>query len=112
MQRTIALLGMLLWAGFAAAQDRPAADPHACAPMGRSHEDQRGRRAPDATTGQAPGTERRPGEELSDKLARSEGVICPPDVDPKIRAPTPEGGRTPVIPPPGGPGGDPNLRPK
>jgi hypothetical protein len=50
---------------------------------------------------------------LSDKLARSDGVICPPDhVDPQIKAPTPQGGPMPVIPPPGSPGGDPNVHPK
>jgi hypothetical protein len=50
---------------------------------------------------------------LSDRLARSDGVICPPDhVDPEIKQPTPPGGPMPVIPPPGSPGGDPSLRPK
>ena len=33
-------------------------------------------------------------------------------VDPEIRAPTPDVGRTPVIPPPGSPGGDQSVRPK
>jgi hypothetical protein len=52
-------------------------------------------------------------EPLGDKLAKSDGVLCPPaGVDPEIRAPTPEGGKTPVIPPPGSPGGDPTVRPK
>jgi hypothetical protein len=52
-------------------------------------------------------------EPLGDKLARSDGVLCPPSgVDPEIRAPTPETGDTPVVPPPGGPGGNPNVRPK
>jgi hypothetical protein len=52
-------------------------------------------------------------EPLSDKLARSDGVLCPPaGIDPEIRAPTPEAGNTPVIPPPGSPGGDPTIRPK
>jgi hypothetical protein len=52
-------------------------------------------------------------EQLSDKLDRSEGVICPPaGVDPEIAAPPPGGGNTPVIPPPGSPGGDPSVRPK
>ena len=41
---------------------------------------------------------------LSDRLARSGGVICPPEhVDPEIRQPTPPGGAMPVIPPPGAP---------
>src|SRR3979411_1304395 len=48
-----------------------------------------------------------------DKLAKSDGVLCPPSgVDPEIRAPTPDTGNTPVIPPPGSPGGDPSVRPK
>ncbi len=52
-------------------------------------------------------------EPLGDKLARSDGVLCPPaGVDPEIRAPTPDTGNTPVIPPPGSPGGDPTVRPK
>jgi hypothetical protein len=51
---------------------------------------------------------------LSDKLARSGGVICPPQqVDPDMKAPTPPGGGTmPVIPPPGSPGGDQSVQPK
>jgi hypothetical protein len=52
-------------------------------------------------------------EALGDKLARSNGVLCPPlGVDPEIRAPTPETGDRPVIPPPGSPGGNPNVDPK
>jgi hypothetical protein len=55
----------------------------------------------------------KPAEPLGDKLARSDGVLCPPaGVDPEIRAPTPDAGNTPVIPPPGSPGGDPTIRPK
>jgi hypothetical protein len=53
------------------------------------------------------------GGNLSEKLARSDGVICPPEqVDPQIKAVTPPGGSMPVIPPPGSPGGDPNVHPK
>ena len=52
-------------------------------------------------------------EPLGDRLAKSDGVLCPPaGVDPEMRAPAPEVGKTPVIPPPGSPGGDPNVRPK
>jgi hypothetical protein len=59
-------------------------------------------------------SERRDGQgNLSDKLARSGGVICPPEhVDPEIKQPTPPGGAMPVIPPPGSPGGDPSIQPK
>ena len=50
---------------------------------------------------------------LSDKLARSGGVICPPkNVDPEIKQPAPPGGAMPVIPPPGTPGGDQSIQPK
>ena len=50
---------------------------------------------------------------LGDKLAKSDGVLCPPaGVDPEMHAPAPGGGNTPVIPPPGSPGGDPTVRPK
>ena len=53
------------------------------------------------------------GSNLSDKLARSNGVICPPsNLDHEIRAPTPPGGTMPVIPPPGAPGGDRSVQPK
>jgi hypothetical protein len=53
------------------------------------------------------------GSNLSDKLARSGGVICPPEqVDPAIKQPTPPGGAMPVLPPPGSPGGDPSVQPK
>jgi hypothetical protein len=52
-------------------------------------------------------------EPLSDQLAKSDGVLCPPaGVDPQMRAPTPDAGNMPVIPPPGSPGGDPTIRPK
>jgi hypothetical protein len=48
---------------------------------------------------------------LSDELSRSKGVICPPaEIDPSISAPG--RGVTPVIPPPGTPGGDPTIIPK
>ena len=104
MTRCVFILSLLLAAcGSAMAQDRPPAgiDPKACAPGERQATPREG----SATTGAA-------GENLSDKLARTDGVICPPDVDPQIKAPTPDAGKTPVIPPPGSPGGDPSVRPK
>jgi hypothetical protein len=52
-------------------------------------------------------------EPLGDKLAKADGVLCPPSgVDPEIRAPTPNTGDKAVIPPPGSPGGDSSVRPK
>jgi len=50
--------------------------------------------------------------DLSNKLSQSNGVICPPDVDQGMKAPTPNTGKMPVIPPPGSPGGNPNIQPK
>ena len=87
------------------AQTAPPAPANNCEPM-RPVPPQ-GTIAPEgSTTGRAT-------EPLGDKLARSNGVLCPPaGVDPEIRAPTPDAGNTPVIPPPGSPGGDPSLRPK
>jgi hypothetical protein len=80
------------------------AQAHNCAPTQSTPQ---GNIAPQGTTtGQS-------NEPLGDKLAKSDGVLCPPTgVDPEMRAPTPETGNTPVIPPPGSPGGDPSIRPK
>ena len=59
----------------------------------------------------APNTNKK--QSLSEHLAQSGGVICPPEnVDPEIKAPTPEGGKMPVIPPPGTPQNQPNVQPK
>jgi hypothetical protein len=76
-----------------------------CAPM--QPLPQSGAIVPDrTTTGQRT-------EPLGERLARSDGVLCPPPgVDPEIHAPAPDVGKTPVIPPPGSPGGDPTIRPK
>lgn len=56
-----------------------------------------------------------PGATLSDKLEKTGGVIKPPTgIDPGITAPAPvpNPGTTPVIPPPGSPGGNPTVQPK
>jgi hypothetical protein len=64
---------------------------------------------PGVTTGQAQSDS----APLSDQLAAGNGVLCPPaGVDPEIRAPTPDVGKMPVIPPPGSPGGDRSVQPK
>lgn len=50
---------------------------------------------------------------LSDKLARSGGIICPPTAgDSGMAVPPRDTGRMPVIPPPGTPGGDQSVKPK
>jgi hypothetical protein len=81
-------------------------DPRACEQPGQPEN----RGAP-STRGSAPTAGE--GPPLSDRLAQTDGVICPPKgIDPEIVAPTPDVGRMPVIPPPGSPGGDPTARPK
>ena len=67
-----------------------------------------------ATTGEGEPHNRAPApDNLSARLAQSDGVICPPPaVDPEMKLPTPQTGNMPVIPPPGSPGGDPSVRPK
>ena len=116
MKHSLLLFSLLMAAsGMAAAQAPPApATPPAqtappagagnCAPMQSTPQ---GNIAPQGTTtGQS-------SEPLGDKLAKSDGVLCPPTgIDPQMRAPTPDTGNTPVIPPPGSPGGDPTVRPK
>jgi len=49
----------------------------------------------------AQGKSNSPDQNLSSKLSRSNGVLCPPNVDPGMTAPTPNKGTMPVIPPPG-----------
>jgi hypothetical protein len=43
---------------------------------------------------------------------RTAGVICPPDIDPAMKAPTPKAGDKSVIPAPGTSGGNTNVQPK
>ena len=53
------------------------------------------------------------GRDLSQQLAQSGGVICPPPrTDPAMKKPAPGGGTMPVIPPPGSPGGPHSVEPK
>jgi soluble lytic murein transglycosylase-like protein len=51
--------------------------------------------------------------DLSDMLNASDGVIRPEsNIDPAMRKPAPAQGSTPIIPPPGSPGGPPGVEPK
>jgi hypothetical protein len=97
-----AISALLLWAGCVAATAQTSA-PKGSAP------------------GCAPGVaqnapslgQKDDGRPLSDQLAESKGVICPPaGVDPQMRQAPPEGGAMKVIPPPDSPGGNPNVQPK
>jgi hypothetical protein len=61
--------------------------------------------------GEPPTVGGRSSEPLSDKLAQSKGVICPPaGLDRDMQVTPPSGGHLKVIPPPGTPGGDPNIQ--
>lgn len=65
---------------------------------------------PDPSTGGA-----QPTEPLTKKLKEGEGVLEPPrGIDPKIQKKVPDDfeGKTPVIPPPGEPGGQQDVQPK
>ncbi|MGB7258423.1 MAG: hypothetical protein ACRECC_13135 [Pseudolabrys sp.] len=107
-----ALASAILMPTLAAAQTPPTKPP--AAPPQTEHRDPKAC-APDPGTVGSGGDVKsgQPSTTLSDRLARSDGVICPPEhVDPDIKAPTPQGGAMQVIPPPGSPGGDPNVRPK
>jgi len=89
----------------AGSADSSPSDPDACNPRDRTVA------SPDGDGPRPP--ESQGSSNLSERLGRTGGVICPPaGVDPDIRAPAPGGGSTPVIPPPGTPGGDPSVRPK
>lgn len=99
-----ALACALLCAPSPAQPQAPKLDPKACTDRDRLRQGDTGE-----TDGHAPRAE----EPLSDRLARTEGVICPPPgLDPYIRAPAPDtGSDMPVIPPPGRPA-EPQTRPK
>ena len=97
--RSIGLAAIMLaalGAPFALAQSQPPAPP--LTPPAATPQCERGLAGtPGETTGSIT---------LSEQLARSKGVICPPaGIDPGIAAPPVGGGVTPVIPPPDTAGG-------
>ena len=68
-----------------------------------------------ASPSEAQGTQGAPKDNPSDKLNQSDGVIKPgQNIDPKMQVNPPDPGptSTPVIPPPGSSGGNPNVVPK
>ena len=92
------LAASLITAAQAADNPAPAQDGAACPPDVT-------REAPTVGSGNS--------EPLSDKLAQSRGIICPPaGVDPAMPVTPPAGGRLKVVPPPGSPGGDQSVQPK
>jgi hypothetical protein len=114
---TSTMIGLLLAASAilsAPSLAAPPSDPKSCEPGALSRVDPSvkppGTRDPGKNEPSTTGSARN--ENLSDRLARSDGVLCPPAVDSEMTTPPPGGGKTPVIPPPGSPGGDPNVQPK
>src|SRR4051812_25284067 len=92
----LALLGAVTAAN---AQTSPSAEPRKDCPPG--------------TSANAPTINGDSNQNLSDKLASSKGIICPPaGVDPEMRQRAPEGGTMKVVPPPGSPRGDQRVQPK
>jgi len=67
-----------------------------------------------AVPGKQPSTNADGSGNLSDRLNRSGGVIKPPEnVDPGLqKKPPDDSDKMPVIPPPGTPGGNPDVKPK
>lgn len=85
----------------------------ALAQSGAKPSPQNGAACPPDTKGEPPTVGGGSSAPLSDKLAQSKGVICPPaGVDREMQVTPPGGGHLKVIPPPGSPGGDPNVQPK
>lgn len=111
MRRAILVLGVIgavACSSFAAAQNTPSTPPPNALPGNVAPA------CPPDVKGNAPTIgSGNPNSNLSDKLADSNGVICPPaGVDPDIRVRPREGGDIIIIPPPGSPGGDPTVQPK
>lgn len=109
----VALAGVMLLPAIAAAQ-APPTPPTTVAPKAEAL-DARACSGSRTTVGKGGDLDiQKPQDKsLSQHLAQTGGVICPPgQVDPEIRVPTPPGGAMPVIPPPGSPGGDQSIQPK
>ena len=109
----LTLAAVILTPALAAAQSPPKVNPPVASKAEQLDPNACGQNRTTVGEGGELDTKKAGGRNLSDRLAQSGGVICPPShVDPAIKAPTPPGGSMPVIPPPGSPGGDPSVVPK
>ena len=89
--------------------------PASAAPVSSSNANPTADKPAQRTVPQDPATSGSSTEPLSEKLDRSGGVIHPPSgVDPAMKQEPPAIGpqSTPIIPPPGTPGGKPGVNPK
>ena len=114
--KTLLLAAAFALPTLAAAQAPPAAKPPSTGPAPAAQSRDCASPGAPATTGQSGDADvaKPDGSNLSNKLAQSNGVLCPPDqADPGMQAPTPPGGRMPVIKPRGTPGSpDQSVQPK
>lgn len=104
--RTGVALAMVLTSGLALAQATGPRDPNMPDPRNVPAE---------KIKPEMPLSTGTPGSTLSERLEKSDGVIKPqgdPDPGITVRPPVPNPGTTPVIPPPGAPGGNPRLDPR
>jgi hypothetical protein len=104
MLRTLSLTALILVAAPAIAQNpqpAPPANPHVQV-------------APPNAPSPPPEKIAPAGPDMSSRLSQQKGTIDPPNVDPgmAVSPPAHSGGMTPVIPPPGSPGGNPSVVPK
>jgi hypothetical protein len=86
-------------------EQTPSAPPEVMEPPGENPAP-----TPDPSTGDS-----KPKEPLSKELKEGEGVLEPPrGIDPEIQKKVPDDfeGKTPIIPPPGEPGGRQDVQPK
>jgi hypothetical protein len=104
MLRTLSFTALILAAGPALAQNPQAAPPaNPTVPV-----------APPNAAPPPPEKIAPPDRDLSNNLSRQKGTITPPNVDPGMMVTPPRdgAGTTPVIPPPGSPGGNRSVIPK
>src|SRR6201993_1013456 len=107
MRRATSIISALIIVTALAFAGRAAAQPNSNAPSEGNVT------CPPDVKGEPPTVGGGSSEPLSDKLAQSKGVICPPaGVDREMEVTPPSGGHLKVIPPPGTQGGDPNVQPK
>jgi len=112
MLAAVLLAAAILAPVLTAAQAPPNAKPQVT-PKTQQRDDPKACAHEHATVGSGGAVQKGQPLSLSDRLAQSNGVICPPSrVDPQMPKPAPKIGTMPVIPPPGSPGGNPEIEPK
>ncbi|HEY1543548.1 MAG TPA: hypothetical protein VGG01_14135 [Xanthobacteraceae bacterium] len=105
---TVLAVGLLLLGNGLASAQTPPANPKQPNPIGPKAGATTNCAPAGATTGSNGQS-----DTLSNRLAQSNGVICPPATsDPGMQVAPPQGGALKVLPPPGTPGGDPKTVPK